>query len=676
VYLYPKGGDETALFVAATPRDPPGALLAIRHPLPGTKVEILGDKDKDTKQVRVLEGEYKGIEGWTYNECLRDKLSAPVIAHQEPGTASIKWSFKTGGSVESTPFFHNGSIYFGSGDRNLYALDAKTGAERWHCETDAIIQASCAAAQNKIFVGSKRGTLYAIDDSNGRVVWKFQSTVNLDSIFTTPLIHGNSLIFGSMAGAVHALSIPNGNQAWEFKTEAEANSSPQAIGETVYFGSRDGYMYAVKASAGSLIWKFNAKGTINDTAAIAPGSIIFTVNDDDPNGTSTYALDAITGSMQWQFTAPKESGGDFCPFVVGNKVFVTTSGTNGFNGEHYLYAVDKNTGSLYWKRHIPEPRSGFALYKNGLVFGSSDGLYIVSATDGAIQFVQKLEEPSQPFVYSAMAYFGSADSLCALNLPEILHTLPIASSFLLVPAGSYSVGSTNHAQNMMQPNSPNNSTNQNGSITSGTPGANKGQSQFITQIQTRDQEIRRLADDLSSQQSANDELKQKISSLEESEKTLVETMSQLRKDLSEKRIVEEQPSRAINKSIETKLEEPETTWNDVRDFFPVEYKNDLQRRFDQQTTRSQTNNSIGFTRAKVRFTIDKEGNPLQISVLSIDNDDPAALNECARFIEASGPFRPLLSRDLNKLIVNSQISYLANSPHIVSIELQANNHRY
>jgi len=44
-------------------------------------------------------------------------------------TGSVKWKFKTGGSIHTSPTLYKGVIYAGSWDAYLYAIDATTGKE-------------------------------------------------------------------------------------------------------------------------------------------------------------------------------------------------------------------------------------------------------------------------------------------------------------------------------------------------------------------------------------------------------------------------------------------------------------------------------------------------------------------------------------------------------------------
>ena len=40
----------------------------------------------------------------------------------------IKWRFRTAGPIVSTPAVADGTVYFGSGDHNVYAVDERTGS--------------------------------------------------------------------------------------------------------------------------------------------------------------------------------------------------------------------------------------------------------------------------------------------------------------------------------------------------------------------------------------------------------------------------------------------------------------------------------------------------------------------------------------------------------------------
>jgi outer membrane protein assembly factor BamB len=76
----------------------------------------------------------------------------------------LKWSFKTGGSVESSPAIgSDGTIYVGSNVLKLYAINPD-GSLKWSFKTGDQIEMSSPAidSDGTIYVGSWDDKLYAI----------------------------------------------------------------------------------------------------------------------------------------------------------------------------------------------------------------------------------------------------------------------------------------------------------------------------------------------------------------------------------------------------------------------------------------------------------------------------------------------------------------------------------
>ena len=73
----------------------------------------------------------------------------------------------------SSPVVVNGTVYFGSGDGNLYALDAGSGELRWKFQTGDVVHASPAYDSRHAVRGSWDSYLYAVDAETGREKWRF-----------------------------------------------------------------------------------------------------------------------------------------------------------------------------------------------------------------------------------------------------------------------------------------------------------------------------------------------------------------------------------------------------------------------------------------------------------------------------------------------------------------------
>ena len=87
-------------------------------------------------------------------------------------------------SLEGTPIVKDGVMYFATGNDDVYALDAKTGALIWEHRSgiDQNINTVCcgwdnrgvAVGEGKVFVGQLDGTFVALDAKTGKPLWQTQ----------------------------------------------------------------------------------------------------------------------------------------------------------------------------------------------------------------------------------------------------------------------------------------------------------------------------------------------------------------------------------------------------------------------------------------------------------------------------------------------------------------------
>ncbi len=92
-----------------------------------------------------------------------------------------------------------GAVYFGSGDGNLYALDAASGELRWKFKTGDVVHSSPALVDGVLFFGSWDSYFYAVDAATGKEKWRFHSGED-------PLIH-NQVGFQSSPAVVDGVGL-------------------------------------------------------------------------------------------------------------------------------------------------------------------------------------------------------------------------------------------------------------------------------------------------------------------------------------------------------------------------------------------------------------------------------------------------------------------------------------
>jgi outer membrane protein assembly factor BamB len=65
-----------------------------------------------------------------------------------------RWRFKVGDAIASTPTVDGTSVYVGSHDASVYAIAIQDGTERWRFEIDDIVQGSDTIANNTVYGGA------------------------------------------------------------------------------------------------------------------------------------------------------------------------------------------------------------------------------------------------------------------------------------------------------------------------------------------------------------------------------------------------------------------------------------------------------------------------------------------------------------------------------------------
>jgi outer membrane protein assembly factor BamB len=284
----------------------------------------------------------------------------------ETSTGATKWKFSTSGPVRSSPAVVAGTVYFGSYDGRFYAVDAASGKLKWKFDTPGerrfeakglhglfprtqtmpdfwdFFLSSPAVEAGMVYFGSGDGNLYALDAETGQMKWKFATQ---DVVHSSPAVADGTVYFGSWDSYLYALDAATGQRKWRFKTgEDKVNfnqvgiqSSPAVDHGVVYFGCRDSHLYAVDARTGQEKWKFDTHGTwINTSPALYKGTAYAGTSIPSIFG----AVDTKTGQVRFHLDARMIIFSS--PAIAGGMAYFGS-----FNGK--LYAVDLNTGQFAWE---------------------------------------------------------------------------------------------------------------------------------------------------------------------------------------------------------------------------------------------------------------------------------------------------------------------------------------
>ena len=354
-------------------------------------------------------------------------------------TGALKWQFATGSRVGSSPAVVNGVVYFASYDSYFYAVDALSGKLKWKFKTngehrftvkhlhglepaDEIMPdpwdcylSSPLVWKSSVYFGSGDGNIYALDATTGERQWAFKTG---DVVHASPAIAGGTLYIGSWDSYFYALDDATGKEVWRFKTgddpathnQTGIQSSAAVVDGTVFFGARDSHLYAVDAQTGTKKWDyFTNYSWVNNSPAVKNGAVFFGTSDSG----LLYGLDKKTGKVTLRIALnnwPIFSS----PAIAGDMIYVGQ-----FGGQ--LRAIDLTSRSIAWTFETDASK------KNAPAITKSDGSVDFNAAfpsnfydDGVAGYLTFLKMGaflSSPVITDNVLYIGSADgNLYALRL--------------------------------------------------------------------------------------------------------------------------------------------------------------------------------------------------------------------------------------------------------------------
>jgi len=356
----------------------------------------------------------------------------------DANTGGLKWKFKTEGRITSSPAVSGGAVFFACFDSNFYALDAATGQLRWKFTTAGerrfaathlhgaqpaaevmpdpfdFYLSSPVVWNGAVYFGSGDSNVYALDATSGALRWKFKTG---DVVHASPALDGGVLYIGSWDSYFYALDAASGQQLWRFKTGEDPDihnqigiqSSAAVSDGVVYFGCRDSKFYALDARSGKQLWSFDNKGSwVIASPAVSGGKVFFATSDsglvhavDAKSGAPTFSLD----NKQWPMFSSPAIAGDF--LYLGSH-------------EGKLLAIDLKQQKIAWTFETTGHR------QNGPAFTLPDGhpnyrvAFFDFFYDDMVSGVQKMMSVgailSSPVVVDGTVFFGSTDgNVYALN---------------------------------------------------------------------------------------------------------------------------------------------------------------------------------------------------------------------------------------------------------------------
>jgi eukaryotic-like serine/threonine-protein kinase len=340
------------------------------------------------------------------------------------------WKYATNGPVNSSPAVANGLVFVSSLDGRVYAIDARTGAQKWRFATGGerrftapgihgimprdetmpdpfdVFLSSPAIAGGTVYVGSGDHNVYALDAATGALRWKF-TTGNV--VHASPAVADGVVYVGSWDRDFYAIDAQTGTLRWKFATgddrtiynQVGIQGSAAVADGTVYFGARDSHFYALDARTGTLRWTHDERGSwVVGSPAVSDGAVFFTTSDEK----KFFALDARTGAER--FSVPYGAFAFSSPSIASGVAYYGS-----FDG--LLYGVDTRSGRVVARFASDASRANLAAHLNSKGMLDLEAMYPAGTLDGIFAGLNRIYALGSivgtPAIHDGTLFVGSTD---------------------------------------------------------------------------------------------------------------------------------------------------------------------------------------------------------------------------------------------------------------------------
>ena len=336
--------------------------------------------------------------------------------------------------AEATPIVVDGRLYVSSDYNVVTAFDLRTRQQLWRYEPAVEKGRPCCGPVNRgvtvsdgtVFLGTIDARVIALDASTGSVRWE---AVNADpdsgySITMAPVIVGDRVIVGTSGGefptrgSVTAYNKTSGARLWRWYAIPSPDEggwwgkwTPTAptgepLGRDIAQERKDSATYAESwRTGGGPVWAQPAFDAESGTLFVAVGNPAPSNDGRNRPGDNLYtgsvvALDVATGKMRWYFQAVPHDVWDYDlatpPVIVpdGNRKLLLVPSKMG-----WVYVLDASTGRLL-RRSEP-----FVPQRNMFAVPTKEGVVTAPGPAGGANWPPSAYSPSTGLLYVLGMHF-------------------------------------------------------------------------------------------------------------------------------------------------------------------------------------------------------------------------------------------------------------------------------
>jgi outer membrane protein assembly factor BamB len=274
------------------------------------------------------------------------------------------------------------SVYFGTEDGYVYALEESTGELKWKVGVKGEVISAPAVDAGVVLVNTTSGHLIALNPENGEQKWVTESDVPPLTLrgVSAPAADSGGALIGTPSGKLKVSILETGMVAWETQIASPSGATelerivdidvkPLVFGGNVFVVSYNGTLSAVELRTGQVIWT-REYGSYRNISI--DGNRLFVVD----NSSNIFAIDRRSGVELWSNVGLKDrnitSATPHGDYVVVGDMF------------GFIHWFTKDEGKLVAQLAVGDDDEDEAIFMGPI---SAENILYVQTRDGKIAAV-------------------------------------------------------------------------------------------------------------------------------------------------------------------------------------------------------------------------------------------------------------------------------------------------
>lgn len=207
-------------------------------------------------------------------------------------TGEILWTKYNTAPFYASPVLRGEYLYISDEQGNLIILEQRNGRTLRRYRTRKALLSTFVVFDGTIFAGSTEGFIYAIDEATGRLKWRVHSNASVQSV----QIAGKCLLATSLDNFVYCLSPQRGVKLWKRRLAGRIATQPLVIKESVFLSPITSEEFVVlRLQDGKMINSiFVGEDNVTEASPIFSGNLILLATRKGLFAFSSQSIDGAT----------------------------------------------------------------------------------------------------------------------------------------------------------------------------------------------------------------------------------------------------------------------------------------------------------------------------------------------------------------------------------------------